>query len=149
MMRESKYPRGYAGSLKNKINIAEKKFNGLKTHDYHVTPETSPRIHPSYMPFDVLDPIIPLSQWFQRLCCKELKKHDITQLKEESVIILCKLERVFQPAFFTIMIHLLIHLSGQLILKRPVHYSWMFPIERCLCFNLFLFAYMFARLILI
>ncbi|CAM8959718.1 unnamed protein product [Rhodiola kirilowii] len=28
------------------------------------------------------------------------------------------------------MVHLLIHLPGQVLLKGPVHYNWMFPIER-------------------
>ncbi|CAM8956842.1 unnamed protein product [Rhodiola kirilowii] len=28
------------------------------------------------------------------------------------------------------MVHLLIHLSYQVMLKGPVHYIWMYPIER-------------------
>ncbi|CAM8960320.1 unnamed protein product [Rhodiola kirilowii] len=28
------------------------------------------------------------------------------------------------------MVHLLIHLLDQVLLKGPVHYSWMYPIER-------------------
>ncbi|CAM8982349.1 unnamed protein product [Rhodiola kirilowii] len=28
------------------------------------------------------------------------------------------------------MVHLLIHLPEQVLLKGPVHYSWMYPIER-------------------
>ncbi|CAM8902302.1 unnamed protein product [Rhodiola kirilowii] len=35
-LKNAKYPYGYAGSLKNKINVEDKKFNGLKTHDCHV-----------------------------------------------------------------------------------------------------------------
>ncbi|CAM8956256.1 unnamed protein product [Rhodiola kirilowii] len=51
-------------------------------------------------------------------------------MKDDIVIILCKLEMIFLPAFFTIMVHLLIHLPDQVMLKGPVHYSWMYPIER-------------------
>ncbi|CAM8990860.1 unnamed protein product [Rhodiola kirilowii] len=51
-------------------------------------------------------------------------------MRDDIVIILCKLEMVFPPAFFTIMVHLLIHLLEQVLLKGPVHYSWMYPIER-------------------
>ncbi|CAM8966138.1 unnamed protein product [Rhodiola kirilowii] len=35
-IKDAKYPYGYAGSLKNKINVEDKRFNGLKTHDCHV-----------------------------------------------------------------------------------------------------------------
>ncbi|CAM8925831.1 unnamed protein product [Rhodiola kirilowii] len=61
---------------------------------------------------------------------KELMVEEVTRMKDDIVIILCKLEMVFPPAFFTIMVHLLIHLPEQELLKGPVHYNWMFPIER-------------------
>ncbi|CAM8918515.1 unnamed protein product [Rhodiola kirilowii] len=51
-------------------------------------------------------------------------------MKDDIIMILCKLEMVFPPAFFTIMVHLLIHLPEQVLLKGPVHYSWMYHIER-------------------
>ncbi|CAM8929745.1 unnamed protein product [Rhodiola kirilowii] len=51
-------------------------------------------------------------------------------MKDDIIIILCKLEMVFPHAFFTIMVHLLIHLPEQVLLKGLVHYSWMYPIER-------------------
>ena len=44
--------------------------------------------------------------------------------------ILCKLERIFPPAFFDIMIHLLLHLPEEAILSGPVHMQWMYPFER-------------------
>ncbi|CAM8944440.1 unnamed protein product [Rhodiola kirilowii] len=80
-IKDAKYPYGYAGSLKNKINVEDKKFNGSKTHECHV----------------MLQRLLPM---------------------------------VFPPAFFTIMVHLLIHLPDQVLLKGLVHYSWMYPIER-------------------
>ncbi|CAM8978174.1 unnamed protein product [Rhodiola kirilowii] len=51
-------------------------------------------------------------------------------MRDDIVMILCMLEMIFPPAFFTIMVHLFIHLSDQVLLKGPVHYNWMFPIER-------------------
>ncbi|CAM8900137.1 unnamed protein product [Rhodiola kirilowii] len=83
-----------------------------------------------YLPHYVVEPLISLARWFQKLCCKELMVRDVTQMKDDIVIILCKLEMVFPPAFFTIMVHQLIHLPEQVLLKGPVHYSWMHPIER-------------------
>ncbi|CAM8974953.1 unnamed protein product [Rhodiola kirilowii] len=83
-----------------------------------------------YLPKTVLDPLISLSIWFQKLCCRELEKEDVIQMKTDIVIIICKLEHIFPPAFFTIMVHLLIHLPDQVLLKGPVHYNWTYPRER-------------------
>ncbi|CAM8954049.1 unnamed protein product [Rhodiola kirilowii] len=83
-----------------------------------------------YLPHYEVEPLISLARKFQKLCCKELMVRDVTQMKDDIVIILCKLEMVFPPAFFTIMVHLLIHLPEQVLLKGPVHYCWMYPIER-------------------
>ncbi|CAM8987826.1 unnamed protein product [Rhodiola kirilowii] len=130
-IQDAKYPYGYAGSLKNKINVEEKKFNRLKTHDCHVMLQRLlPLFIRPYLPHYVIEPLISLSRWFQKLCCKEFTVNDAIQMKDDIVIILCKLETVFPPAFFTIMVHLLIHLPDQVLLKGPVHYSWMYPIER-------------------
>ncbi|KAL9686403.1 hypothetical protein QQ045_023861 [Rhodiola kirilowii] len=61
---------------------------------------------------------------------KELMRGDVMQMKEDIVKILYSLERIFPPAFFTIMVHLLVHLPDQILLKGSVHYSWMYRIER-------------------
>ncbi|KAJ9565527.1 hypothetical protein OSB04_001493 [Centaurea solstitialis] len=90
------YPSGYAGSLKNKVNINDKKFYGLKTHDCHA----------------LLQRILPWS-------------YDHTWL----IMSLMRFA-IFPPAFFTIMVHLCIHLPEQVSLTGLVHYTWMFPIER-------------------
>ncbi|KAL9666040.1 hypothetical protein QQ045_000362 [Rhodiola kirilowii] len=131
MMKDAKYPFGYVGSLQNKINLDDKKFNGLKTHDFHVMLQ---RLLPifiwHYLPYNVVSPLVSLSQWFQKLCCRELNKVDFERIKEDIVMILCQLERIFPPAFFTIMVHLMIHLPDQVLLKDPVHFNWMYPMER-------------------
>ncbi|KAL9673263.1 hypothetical protein QQ045_029517 [Rhodiola kirilowii] len=130
-IREAKYPDGYAGSLKNKISVTDKKFNGLKTHDCHVMMQRLlPVFIRSYLPYNIVEPLIALSRWFQKLCCRELQKDDVCRIRDDIAMILCKLEMIFPPAFFTIMVHLLIHLPDQVLLKGPVHYNWMFPIER-------------------
>ena len=49
-------------------------------------------------------------------------------------IILCKLEKVFPPSFFDVMVHLPIHLAGEAEIAGPIHYRWMYPIERWLFF---------------
>ncbi len=130
-LKDAQYPYGYAGSLKNKVNVEDKKFYGLKTHDCHVLLQRLlPVVIRSYLPPNVIEPLIALSRWFQKLCTRELKKADVRAMKGEIIMILCKLERIFPPAFFTIMVHLMIHLPDQVLLTGPVHFTWMFPMER-------------------
>ncbi|CAM9002701.1 unnamed protein product [Rhodiola kirilowii] len=102
-----------------------------KTHDCHVMLQRLlPVVIRPYLPKTILDPLISLFIWFQKLCCRELKKLDVIQMKTDIVIITCKLEQIFPPAFFTIMVHLLIHLPDQVLLKGLVHYNWKYPMER-------------------
>ncbi|KAH0765493.1 hypothetical protein KY285_001364 [Solanum tuberosum] len=42
------------------------------------------------------------------------------------------MEKLFPPGFFTIMVHLVTHLATEARLAGPVHYRWMYPIERYL-----------------
>ncbi|KAI5334201.1 hypothetical protein L3X38_024334 [Prunus dulcis] len=49
-------------------------------------------------------------------------RHDIVQ-------VLCKFEMIFPPAFFTSMMHVMVHLPEEAFLAGPVNYRWMYPIE--------------------
>ncbi|VVA31174.1 PREDICTED: LOC107484759 isoform, partial [Prunus dulcis] len=49
-------------------------------------------------------------------------RHDIVQ-------VLCKFEMIFPPAFFTSMMHVMVHLPEEALLAGPVNYRWMYPIE--------------------
>ncbi|XP_050386341.1 uncharacterized protein LOC126802710 [Argentina anserina] len=126
-----KYPQGYAANIARCVKVEEQKIIGLKTHDSHVLMQRLlPVVIRPYLHFDVVEPLVALSSWWQKLCTREVKKSDLLKLKEEIVYILCKLERIFPPAFFDIMVHLMVHLPDQVLLTGPVHYTWMFPIER-------------------
>jgi hypothetical protein len=51
-------------------------------------------------------------------------------MKYEIPIVLCKLEKIFPPVFFDVMVHLTVHLPDEAILRGPVQYGWMYPVER-------------------
>jgi len=42
------------------------------------------------------------------------------------------MEMLFPPSFFTVMVHLIVHLVKDAKLGGPVQYRWMYPIERYL-----------------
>ncbi|XP_023882805.1 uncharacterized protein LOC111995129 [Quercus suber] len=69
-------------------------------------------------------------QLLPRLMLKDPKQSELEKLEERIVLILCKLERFFPPAFFDVMVHLAVHLSREPILGGPVQYRWIYPIER-------------------
>ena len=51
-------------------------------------------------------------------------------MEQNIPLILCKLERIFPPAFFDSMEHLPIHLAYEARVCGPVQYRWMYPFER-------------------
>ena len=79
---------------------------------------------------DVYEAIAELGRFFRELCSKTLKVERLHLMKKEIVIILCKLEKIYPPAFFDVMVHLAVHLLDEALLRGPVQYGWMYPIER-------------------
>ena len=51
-------------------------------------------------------------------------------LEADIAVTLCELEKIFPPSFFTVMVHLVIHLAAEAKIGGPVHYRWMYPIKR-------------------
>ena len=63
---------------------------------------------------------------------RPIKVIDTVEDQNQLVIILCKLERIFPPTFFDIMIHLVLYLPEETILGKPIYMRWMYPFERYL-----------------
>jgi len=63
-----------------------------------------------------------------------LKIDNLNQIEAQIPITLCKLEKVFPPSFFDVMEHLPIHLASEAKIAGPIHYRWMYPVERWLYF---------------
>ena len=76
--------------------------------------------------------IVKLCNFFRDMCAKTIRISELNRLEIDIVFVLYKLERIFPPAFFHVMIHLTIHLPAKTKIVGPVSYSWMYPIERSL-----------------
>uniref|UniRef100_A0A803N9A3 DUF4218 domain-containing protein n=1 Tax=Chenopodium quinoa TaxID=63459 RepID=A0A803N9A3_CHEQI len=59
-----------------------------------------------------------------------IKVPDLKQMESNIALTLWKLERIFVPAFFDVMIHLPMHLATKARMASPVHYQWMYCFER-------------------
>ena len=130
-LRQLKFPDGFASNISRCLNGDGTKVQGLKTHDCHILLQ---RILPAAMrgilDNDIYVVLAELGRFFRELCSKTLHKDVLVELKQEILVILVKLEKIFPPAFFDVMMHLVVHLPDEALLRGPVQYGWMYPIER-------------------
>lgn len=113
--------------------LKEQKIAGFKSHDCHVLLQrfVPLAIHGNLTKF-IYDPIVELLQFFSILGSKTLKSEELDQIEAQIPFTLCKLERIFLPSFFDIMVHLPIHLAHEAKIAGPVQYQWMYSIERAM-----------------
>jgi len=130
-LKSIRFPYGYASNLTRCISADGSKVQGLKTHDCHILLQ---RILPvglrGLVHKDIYEADGELGKFFRELYSRKLKVDVIKRLKAEIPVILCKLEKIFPPAFFDVMVHLAVHLPDEALLRGPIQYGWMYPIER-------------------
>ncbi|KAM3386984.1 hypothetical protein ACQJBY_010090 [Aegilops geniculata] len=128
-----KVPDGYCGNISKCVNFTEGKISGLKTHDCHVLlHQFLPIAARGILPDDVTAVLFELSSYFRGICSKVLHVDELDRLEERIKLTLCKMEMIFPPGFFTVMVHLVVHLASECKIAGPVAYRWMYFIERYL-----------------
>jgi hypothetical protein len=83
-----------------------------------------------YIPEKVWRVFAQLSHFFRTLCAKQICPEVIAKLQHTVPELLCNLEMIFPPGFFTPMAHLIVHLANEALLGGPVQFRWQFCIER-------------------
>ncbi|XP_058006773.1 uncharacterized protein LOC110657485 [Hevea brasiliensis] len=132
-LKQLKVPDGFSSNISLCVNMKESKISGLKSHDCHVLLlHILPLAIRGLLPKVVYEPLVELSLFFTHLGAKSLKVDVLEQLEKQIPITLCKLEMIFPPSFFDIMVHLPMHLANEAKIGGPVQYRWMYPIERAL-----------------
>ncbi|XP_020249742.1 uncharacterized protein LOC109827184 [Asparagus officinalis] len=133
VLKDLKLPDDFSSNFSGQVQIRESKIIGLKSHDYHVLmQQLLPLAMRTSLRNDVGLVLNDYCSFFRELCSKVIDVHLIEKLEQSIPIILCKLERIFPPAFFDVMVHLTVHLAKEAKLAGPVQYRWMYPIERYL-----------------
>jgi hypothetical protein len=129
--QELKFPDGYATNLRRGVNFETMRINGMKSHDYHIFMERLlPVMIRGYLPENIWQVMAELSFFYRQLCAKEIDPNLISSIEHEAPVLLCKLEKIFPPAFFNPMQHLILHLPYEARMGGPVQFRWMYPIER-------------------
>ena len=129
-LKSIKFPDGYASNISRCVNVAECKIYGLKSHDCHVLLRLLSIAVRGFLDNDVCSALVELSNYFRELCSNTLYLQVLEQLEHDIAIILCKLEMIFPPSFFDVMVQLAVHLAREVRVGGLVRYRWMYPIER-------------------
>ncbi|XP_039142864.1 uncharacterized protein LOC120280181 isoform X1 [Dioscorea cayenensis subsp. rotundata] len=133
LLKNVKVPDGYSSNISRCVNLRDLKVIGLKSHDCHVMiHQLLPIAIWRTLSKPVVATLVELCSFFRELCSKKVYMRDLDRLQLSVVQTLCNLERIFPPAFFDVMIHLVVHLATEAKLAGPVQYHWMYPIERYL-----------------
>lgn len=89
-------------------------ISGLKSYDCHVLLQLLPPLALRGMLYkELCEPLIELSYFLIVLGSKELRTNDLEPIKVQIPITLCKLEKVFPPSFFDVIMQLPIHLATE------------------------------------
>ncbi|GJU35181.1 pyruvate kinase [Tanacetum coccineum] len=117
-----KLPDGFVSNFKHKVTDNDTNITGLKSHDCHIMMQyLLPYGLQQYLPDEVAKPIIDLCSFFKQICSATLMEDDMLKAQSKVVNILCNLELIYPPAFFGIMIHLVIHLPLEALEGGPIH----------------------------
>lgn len=131
VLKNLKAPDEYLSSIPRCVQVKQRKISGLKSYDNHLLmQEFLPIAMKGCLPDKVTKVISELCNFFKELCGKVLNEHNLEDLEHRVAKTLCQLEKIFPPSFFTVMVHLVIHLAYEAKVAGPVHYRWMYPVER-------------------
>ena len=123
MAMQPTYLNGYAANISRSVNAKNCRLSGLKNHDCHMLlQQILPIGLRGFAHKDISIVLFKLGNFFQDLCSRALKQSELEKLEKHIVLILCKLERFFFLAFFDVMVHLVVHLSREVILGGPLQY---------------------------
>ncbi|KAG8472497.1 hypothetical protein CXB51_034179 [Gossypium anomalum] len=133
VLKDIKVPDAYASNISRCVSFKDRRLYSLKSHDYHILmQDLLPIALRCCMSKNVTSCIIELSNIMKAICGKVLNVEELEKVQDRAALTLCNLEKIFPPSFFTIMVHLVIHLPREAILGGPIFYRWMYPIERFL-----------------
>ena len=97
------------------MQLKELKLVGLKSHDCHMLMQQLLVVDiQDILPNKVRLAIIRLCFFFHAIYSKVVDPVKYDELENEAEIILCQLEMYFSPAFFDIMIHLIMDLVREI-----------------------------------
>ena len=106
-LNSMKLPSGYSSNIQGRINMKEKKFTNLKSHDCHIL---MIQLLPVALRGILLDnfrlAIVKLCVFPNEISQKVIDPNKLIKLQNDVVQCRVSFEMVFPPSFFNIMTHL-------------------------------------------
>lgn len=129
VLKNLKLPHGFSSNFSQSVQVHECKIVGMKSHDNLVLmQQLLPLAIRTLFSKHVGLVLNEYCMLFRELFSKVIDVKTMEKLDVSIPTILCKLEKIFPPAFFDVMVHL----TTEAKLAGPVQYRWMYPIERFL-----------------
>ncbi|KAL0400272.1 UNVERIFIED_CONTAM: hypothetical protein Sradi_2370500 [Sesamum radiatum] len=101
--------------------MKELRLHGRKSHDCHIfMQKLIPIAFCEMLSGSVWIALTEVSLLFEILCSTVLDVNKVQELEASVAIILCNLEKIFPPAFFDTMVHLIVHLPYEVRMGGPV-----------------------------
>jgi hypothetical protein len=130
-LRSIKAPSGFSSNIKGIINVLEKKFLNLKSHDCHVLMTQLLLVAlRGILPPHVRLAAVKICAFLNVISQKAINPMELATLQNDVVQCLVSFELVFPPSFFNIMTYLLVHLVKEINILGPVFLHNMFSFER-------------------
>ena len=131
VLKGVKVPDGYAANISRCVQLKQRKIMTFKSHDCHILmqqllPLAIRRVLPKHVRLALID----FCSFFRQLCSKVCRPSELARLESHIAYTLYQLERIFPPAFFDVMVHLTVHLATEVMIGGPVHFRYMYPVER-------------------
>ena len=123
---------GYASNIFRCVRLNDHTMLGLKSHDCHILIQQlfSIALRGSKLTSNVVKVLVDMSTFFRGICETTLTPEALDWLQDHVCIILCHMEQILPPSFFTSMVHVVVHLVRECRLGGPVQHRWMYPRER-------------------
>lgn len=113
-------PDGYSSNISKCVDLRQHKLGELRSHVSHVLmEELLPIAMRNTLPKQVSAVLIDLCVFFKQLCNKVLNVNELDQLQSRVVLTLSHMEMLFSPSFFTVMVHLTVHLVEEAYREVP------------------------------
>jgi hypothetical protein len=126
-----KVPEGYSSNIRSLVSLQDLKLTGLKSHDCHTLMQQLLAVAiRSILPPKVRQAIIRFCYFFKSINSKVIDPDEAESLQDILVTSLCQFEMYFPPSFFTIMVHLTVHLVREVLYLGPVYLRYQYPFER-------------------
>ncbi|GKB94331.1 reverse transcriptase domain-containing protein [Tanacetum coccineum] len=115
--------KAFGSNFKKKVTDNDRNIIGMKSHDcYKMMQQLLPYGLQQYLDTDIAKLIIKLCLFFKQICARTLMEDDMVRAESQLIDILCNPEQIYPPAFFDIMIHLVIHLPEEALKNGPIPY---------------------------